>query len=84
MQKIKNILINTKAKKVLLILISIIGIFMVYSKFLYPQIIQKIFFVAETFATLEQYDKGINELNKGLFLILLILRYIIEKGMLMP
>ena len=67
MQKIKNILINTKAKKVLLISISIIGILIVYSKFLYPQIIQKIFFVAETFATLEQYDKGTNELNKGLF-----------------
>ena len=56
-----------KLKRILLILFFIVGILIAYSTFLYPKIIQKIFFVAETFTTLGQYDKGLNELNKGLF-----------------
>lgn len=56
-----------KLKRILLVLLFIVGILIAYSNFLYPKIIQKIFFVAETFTTLGQYDKGLNELNKGLF-----------------
>lgn len=67
MKKINNLLTNKNLKIILLISTLIIGVVITYSKFLYPKIIQKIFFVAETFATLEQYEKGIQELNKGLF-----------------
>ena len=67
MNKLKDILKNKKSKKLLIILIIILCIITAYMHFLYPKIIQKIFFVNDTFVTLGQYDKGINELNKGLF-----------------
>lgn len=66
MKNLKNLLVSKNIKIILFIFIFIIVGAFTYSKFLYPKIIQKIFFVAETFATLEQYEKGIKELNKGL------------------